>query len=240
MGYGGCLPVNRLSVLNLLQQSHIIPQADQSLSHSKSKIKTAFDGNQHNLIQFRNEYAHGATPSDEHCLKDLDLYGTHVDELIAQAKDLASVDLLWVNAQGEVFLARGPSLSPIPHESLGLVHEHCYLRNQSGLLIDIHPLLIYREDVSEASPVQSQAESPVQSQSESQEDVKGKFYFYNDLRGQYATLLNYTRAEHLKDSFIRDFFLERFPIDEWRKLGRQSHLDMFRERVEELLEVLST
>ena len=199
--------------LDALDEAHVLPGASKTLTSEKSRFKKAFNDGRDNLISFRNGYAHGATPSDAHCTRDLQKYGARVDALLAAAHPLAAAELLVATEDG-VLLARGTSPLPCPDPPSDLVPGHCYLRGQEGLLVDLHPLLVHDE--------------------ESGED--GAFFFYNDLRENHASLLNYPAALHRRDKPLREVLLGRFPLDEWKRIGG-ADLDPFRERIEALTEV---
>ena len=201
--------------LEALSESHILPDGIQLLTHKKSKVKKALDGN-NNLITFRNSYAHGATPPDKSCLKDLEEQGRRFEELLDEAGVLTGITLVAVLADGKVWKAVGAD--PVPMEAVpdGLSPGCCYLLGQKGEAVNLHPLLVF---------------DPL-----SGEDGKGAFFFYNELRANHAALLNYSLSLHRRDKELRDVFLDRFPIDSWKKIGG-AELDPFRERIEALTEV---
>jgi hypothetical protein len=190
-------------VLRQIQGSHVLPGGIEMLTGDKSPFKKAFDGDQ-NLIAFRNSYAHGATPSEEACAKALTERWETMRGLIIQAQPLMQADLLVVDPAGKVFLARGAVLTPI-EVSAPLKKGHLYFRSESAL-VDLHPLLTYRED--------------------------GLFYFYNDLKENFANFLNYPQALHYRDPKLKEQLLQRIPILKWHQAK-----SAFAERIELLTEV---
>jgi len=203
------------SVIQELGREHILPDGSRMLTTKQSKLKQAFDGN-NNLIAFRNAYAHGATPSDADCQRDVARYGEVLCRLVAGARELSEVAWLVTDEQGQARRAQGLDLGE-PLKLEGLLPKRCYLKSlHRDELIDLHPLLCYRHD-----------EGP---------EANG-FYFYNDLRSKYASLLNYPEAAHLREIATREALLERFPIDRWKQELKRVELNPFRERIEELIEV---
>ena len=61
----------------------------RQLTAKKSLLKKAFDNDKDSLITFRNDYAHGATPTDAQCQADLDRYGPRLQALVDQSAPLA-------------------------------------------------------------------------------------------------------------------------------------------------------
>jgi len=203
--------------IEALGRAHVLPDGVTVLTGDKSKLRRSFDGykNTKSWITFRNGYAHGATPKDEECKADLNRYGRVFYECVQQASELTGVELIVCDLTGQTHLARGLELSPL-EEPLSLTAGRCYLRGSEGLLIDLHPMLCYRE---------------------AQGDTPAGFYFYNDLRDKHASLLNYPEASHLRDKEVRASLLDRYPIDVWKKETKRVELNPFRERIEELIEV---
>ncbi len=199
--------------LDALSEDHVLPGGSRTLTHKKSPLKKAFDDGD-NLIGFRNGYAHGATPLDSICQADLDKQGPRLDALLARAQGLAGVTLVAVLDDGTALEARGPSLVPLDPPLEGVEPGRCYLLDPHGGALDLHPLLVFDPGAMD----------------------QGAFFFYNDLRANHASLLNYPWALHRRDRALREALLGRFPIDEWKKLGG-ADLDPFRERIEVLTEV---
>lgn len=198
--------------LDVLGEAHVLPGGIEALTRPQSKLKKAFEGND-NLISFRNSYAHGATPSDAASQKDLDKQAPRLEVLLKEASELSLAPLIAVCENGDVLNACGAGLTPMSDPPAGLQPGRCYLVDETGHALDLHPLLVF------------DGKGP-----------EGVFYFYNDLRTNHASLLNYPQALHRRDKPLRDVLLQRFPIDEWQKLGG-AELDPFRERIEALTEV---
>jgi hypothetical protein len=198
--------------LRALGLEHPLPNADESILGKRSALRKAFDDTD-NLIQFRNGYAHGATPSDAACAADLRRVMPRLEALIADAKHLRSDAYFVTDAKGACYLAHGITPVPIGDMPDGLLPSRAYLRVPDGAggsrLLDLYPLLSFESD---------------------------KAWFYNDLRDNFANLINYAPAEHKQSPPAREDLLTRFPIDAWRKLGGAA-LDPFRERIEALTDV---
>lgn len=200
--------------LRSLGVAHPLPGADDAIL-GKHALKKAFDDND-NLIAFRNSYAHGATPSDAACAEDLRRIQPRLLDLIERASWLRSTEWLVRGDDGRWWLARGLNPTPLDDDALPAAVANSgeagapttYLRTADGLLA-LDPLLVHVDD---------------------------RAWFYNDLRDRYATLLHYPEAAHRKESVARTQLLQRFPLDQWRRLGGHD-LDPFRERIEALTEV---
>lgn len=198
--------------LDELGEPHILPGAKRVL-HEKGFVSKAFQGKD-DLIAFRNGYAHGATPSDAQCQADLDRYGPRLQALVEQSAPLAGATLAVVGVDGRLHAARGPSLTPLDATHPKLVPGHCVLLVDGRPPLSLHPLLTYRPGAGD----------------------DGAFFFYNDLRKNHASTLNYPHALHHRDVVLRGDLLARFPLDDWKALGG-AELDPFRERIAALTEV---
>ena len=203
----------RLSALALraLELSHPLVGADVAILDKRSPLRKAFD-DKDNLIAFRNGYAHGATPSDATCAADLERMKPRLEKLIEGADYLRSTAWIVTDAKGASYLARGLNPVPLVDRPDGLTPSHVYLRVEDragSRLLDLYPLLSFESD---------------------------KAWFYNDLRENYANLLNYAQAEHKPSLPAREELLSRFPIADWRSLGGPE-LDPFRERIDALTDV---
>jgi hypothetical protein len=204
--------------LRALGVHHPLPGADVAIL--ERELKQAFDGHG-NLITFRNGYAHGATPSDEVCRADLQRELPRFLALLEKAHWLREREWILRDPSGTCWLARGLVPTRLSEDVFstwggGLpppatppeTHPTLYLRAHDGLLA-LDPLLVHAD---------------------------GHAWFYNDLRERHATLLDYPRATHRKESAARAQLLARFPLDQWRRLGGHE-FDPFRERVEALTDV---
>ena len=199
-------------VLKAIGQPHILPGGVEAVTADRYNLKNAFDGS-NNLISFRNGYAHGATPSEAACARDMLRYGKKVVSLLLKAEPLMGAELLVVKGSGEAFLARGSELVLIG-PSGDLLPGHLYFR-RDGHCVDLHPFLTYQEE-------------------------SDMFFFYNDLKDNSATFLNYPNAKRLKDQMMRDQLLKRVPIKEWNNQDSEFAqliellTDRFKGRKEEL------
>ncbi len=178
----------------------------RAVSHKKSLLKREMDGGD-NLIAFRNGYAHGATPEDAACQRDLDRIEPRLFALLSDAVYLREAEWVAVDAQGIAWRASGEEpprytgTLPPPSEPA------CYLR-AGEQWIHLDPLLTRREE-------------------------DGRFFFYNDLRKMNrAGFLNYEDALHIQDETAGDRLLQRYPIQDWLKTAPED----FRHRMEELTE----
>ena len=143
-----------------------------------------------NFIALRNDIAHGTVPPDDVCVSYVQTYGPRLDRLAEEATALASARLRLA----------GPGD--------GIPAGHCLLERDDGVLLDLHPLLVYRDE---------------------------RHYFYNSIKDKYsATALNYVPYGRLKERWLREELLQRYPILEWGHKG--SEAENFREKIESLAE----
>ena len=198
-------------VLNAINYNTILPDFNQQLTHKNSKIKKAFDGD-NNLITFRNSYAHGATPSENACAKELKEKWLIFEKLIEEASPLMEANLIICLDKGTTLLAKGNILQPITL-SQKTEKGHVYFQ-QEEKLVNLFPLLTFTED----------------------KNGGVNFFFYNDLKDKYANYLNYPNSEHQHDVEKKEFLLNRIPINEWKKIGN-ADLNPFKEQIELLTEV---
>jgi hypothetical protein len=197
-------------ILQELNVPHLFTGAENELIGDKSKIRKAFDGEK-NLITFRNDYAHGATPNDADCRKHLALYWPRVKELLLLAKSLQTVDIIICDAQKDFYTVQSDTLEPFT-ATLSMQPGHIWLKSEEAL-IDVFPLLCFKK-------------------SESTLD----FFFYNDLKEKHANYLNYPNAEHFKDIDLKTELLSYIPIHEWKNIGNVE-LDPFKQQIDLLTEV---
>jgi len=200
------------SVLKELQIPHILPGGEQELLDKQSLIFRAFDG-ENNLIAFRNKYAHGATPSDASCEKDLQEKVPQVLRMLEAAKSLHQVKLVICAHDGKLWDTKGGKFYPFEGNMQALPNHSWFCSDTREA--DIYPILTFKQH---------------------EEDGKVHFYFYNDLKEKQAGFLNYPRADHFKDSNLRAALLEQINIEEWRKISNVK-MDPFRQLVEMLTEV---
>lgn len=193
-----------------LNVPHIFPGAEGELTGSKSKIRKAFDGEK-NLITFRNDYAHGATPSDEDCRKHLFQYWPRVKELLLLAKSWQSTAFIFCDDRHTFLNATSGVLTPCTPE-IEAQAGHVWLKS-GDKTVDIYPLLCFKSN-----------------------GVDVDFFFYNDLKDKHANFLNYPNAEHFKDIDLKQELLSYIPIDEWKQIGGVE-LDPFKQQIDLLTEV---
>jgi len=198
------------AILKELNIPHILQGAEKELLNDKSSIKKAFDGN-NNLIAFRNSYAHGATPSDATCKKDLEEFWPRMLQLLTDAVSLRETRLLICTEENSVFRITASQLEQVDYISNPLPGHTWFCSN--GRCIDAYPILSFKL-----------------------KDENVDFFFYNDLKDKYANYLNYPNAEHFKDSNLKQELLQYIPIEDWKKIG-SIDMEPFRQQVEMLTEV---
>jgi hypothetical protein len=198
------------SILKELNIPHILQGAEKELLNDKSSIKKAFDGN-NNLIAFRNSYAHGATPSDAACKKDLEELWPRMLQLLTEAVSLRETQLVICTTESKCFRAKASRLETF-HEIPNPVPGHSWFCSK-GEYIDAYPVLSFKL-----------------------KDQNADFFFYNDLKDKHANYLNYPNAEHFKDTRLKQELLQYIPIEEWKKIGNVD-TEPFRQQVEMLTEV---
>jgi hypothetical protein len=198
------------SILKELNIPHILHGAEKELLNDKSSIKKAFDGN-NNLIAFRNSYAHGATPSDAACKKDLEVLWPRMLQLLTDANSLRETHLVICTEDTACFRATASRLENVDSIT-NPVPGHIWFCSK-GQTIDAFPILSFKLKT---------------------ENVD--FFFYNDLKEKYANYLNYPNAEHFKDASLKQELLQYIPIEDWKKIGNVD-MEPFRQQVEMLTEV---
>jgi hypothetical protein len=198
------------AILKELNIPHILNGAEKELLNDRSSIKKAFDGN-NNLIAFRNSYAHGATPSDAACKKDLEEIWPRMLRLLTDAASLRETQLVICTEENKCFQTTASRLeefnaipSPSPGHSWFCSNDRC---------INAYPILSFKLQNDNAD-----------------------FFFYNDLKDKYANYLNYPNAEHFKDASLKQELLQYIPIEDWKKIGNVD-MEPFRQQVEMLTEV---
>lgn len=145
-------------------------------------LDKALNNEKTNVIAFRNGYAHGATPSDEACMADI--------------------------AKFESFLLKLLQSQWLQESSLN-VREGKVCLCSSNTELSLHPILIFRDEKSEAS-----------------------FAFFNDIKNDKIGLLNYPLGKHYREKDFYQEFLSHLPLNEWKNSGNNE----FYQRIEELTE----
>ena len=80
----------------------------------------------HHLVNFRNKYAHGATPSRERCQEDVEIYLPVFRRLI-HSPVFTDTGLVIAGADDSAVLLRGPSRTPLPGVHLQIGHAAALL-----------------------------------------------------------------------------------------------------------------
>jgi thioredoxin-like negative regulator of GroEL len=165
--------------------------------------------NRYNLVNFRNVYAHGATPDEEQCKSDCEFYYPLLLQLLG-SEFFTEIDLA-VSRQDGVFLLEGNDVKALDIE-LYLGHAAAIV---NGQVLDLWPLGLYEED-----------------------DKGGKgwnFFYFNALKANKIEQLNYEHSLILRDAELWEPFHAHFPLKEWRKIS-SPEADFFRSRVDTLTE----
>lgn len=180
------------------------------------------------IIAFRNSYAHGATPSDEECQKDIGELTPVLEEMLSaewlsttalvvfrrKEKRLALEDL--EGFRPPLFGERKISdiLTSVVEKNGVPLGGHPYLIRTDDAVLDLFPLMAYRGEG---------------------EGKKDYLVFFNDLKRKHEVgLLNYPESLHLRDDELYDEFTEKIPLDEWKKIEKR---DEFKDRIAEFTEV---
>ena len=170
----------------------------------------------HNIVSFRNGYAHGATPSEEKCAKDCQQYFPIWKKLIAspifaQLQMVLSTEeggFRWVGTQ------QHPSSLDLKLGQVGVVHRD----TPDKLLFNLWPL-----GTASIDPQHS--------------DKGRQFFFFNALKNKKIEQLNYEWSLHYRDKQLWNPFHAALPLDEWKKVNTTPALELFRERIEALTEI---
>ncbi|WP_022836932.1 ATP-binding protein [Salisaeta longa] len=173
---------------------------------------------EHNLVNFRNKYAHGATPNDDECQRDVEQFLPVLRELVHSP--LFTGIRLAVRSEGDAapHVLRGPKRTPVdanvpPGHAVALLPE---VAERS--IIDLWPLGIARLSDADTGPVQK---------------GETQFFFFNALKHNEVDQLNYEGPLHYRDSSLYDPFLQRLPLRAWRQAAGPD-LDDVTEQVEAL------
>ena len=178
----------------------------------KSPLFAALDGND-NLIAFRNGYAHGATPDDDDCRRDLARVRPRLAAVCDAAWSLTDAEIVTVGAGGKALRLRGTEPQPIDTPD-GCAPGRCYLLRAGQPPLDLHPLLVMFD---------------------AKNDGSGAF-FYNDLRNKkVVSTLHYAWAKHERSERLSADLHERFPIDRWNREPTADEAEI-RERIAALTE----
>ena len=159
----------------------------------KSPLFVALEGKD-NLIAFRNGYAHGATPDDDTCRRDLARVRPRLAAVCDAAWSLTDAQIVTVGAGGKALRLCGTEPQPIDAPA-GCAQGRCYLLRDGQPPLDLHPLLVM---------------------SDPKNDGAGAF-FYNDFKNKKVSTLHYAWAKHERSEALSADLHERFPIDRWNR-----------------------
>ena len=160
---------------------------------SDSPLAKVLNGGQHDLIHFRNGYAHGATPEEAQCVADLARMRPRVEALCKVVWWLADAEFVAVLPGERALRLRGSEPTPcdVP---LGAKAGHTYLLRAGTTPLDLHPLLLWLK-----SPRGEGA------------------FFYNDLKHKAdAGALHYAWAHRSRSPELASALLERYPLEQWQ------------------------
>jgi tetratricopeptide (TPR) repeat protein len=164
----------------------------------------------HQIVAFRNYYAHGGTPAEEECREDCEKWYPVLLQLIGSPL-FTEVGLIVGQPVGATRLQGGeetPVDMKIPSGRAGALLPH-------GQVLDLWPLGVYRRD------------------------PKGRkgwgFYYFNALKSSRVEQLNYEMPSILRDRDLWEPFHEVLPLREWSRI-MGAKLDLFRSKIETLTE----
>ena len=151
----------------------------------------------HQIISFRNRYAHGATPADARCKSDCDRFYPVLLQLIG-SELFVDVRLVVSGLEG-VCIKHGDVQTPCA-VSLEKGHAGVVLSSRTDdLLLDLWPL------------------GTCTHEPEGEEHQDWRFFYFNALKNPRIEQLNYERSIVLRDKALWHPFHERLPLREWGK-----------------------
>ncbi|WP_173275573.1 ATP-binding protein [Paenibacillus sp. NEAU-GSW1] len=158
------------------------------------------------VIGTRNQYAHGATPNDEECLKDIakleQILTSWLEEQWLHETKIAAAD-----AEGNAIF--GAEANPM---DMTLIPYHPYIATKEGGAYSLFPLLYTKQK---------------------QDEPEYHLIFFNDLKKYHESkisYLNYPYAEHIHTDSIYHDFLSVIDYDNWKRFKSS----IFNERIQEL------
>lgn len=199
----------RKFVLNGIQSLHHAGRAKWidhrfAFDHSFFSHFISWDLQTDLVINIRNRYAHGATPSDEECLRDI----AALEQLRAEWMDAewlnhtsivvqASNESSWMNLEG-----REAELSHVTQQLASAASSYAphspLLISSNGVIIDLFPLLHCLQIMPEWG---------------------GSLIFFNDLKkykSKAVSYLHYPAAKHIQDRDSFGRFIQLFDMEAWR------------------------
>ena len=170
----------------------------------------------HQIVSFRNGYAHGATPSDEECRKDIQEYHEVLMQLIG-SELFTDVELIISGTEGS-FVLRGSErrLSSVKLEAGRSAAVTGSGDTSGGDTIGLWPLGISALD---------------------EKTGEWRFFYFNADKSNKIERLNYETPSIGRDKELHEPFYSIFPIKEWTREIEGTHLEQFRERIEQLTEI---
>lgn len=184
--------------------------------------------NKYNLIKLRNDYAHGATPSEGECKEDVKKYEEHIKFMLSskQMSWLQNTSIIaFEDTEGDlepIVLEEDENsfiddelLNKIYMKNKNIINMHPYLVDSNGNLLDLFPILYIKE------PEKAKRKSLI---------------FFNDLKdkaNETISYLNYPFADHIKEKDIYTDFMSVIKIDEWRN----GVTNEFEQKINELTEI---
>jgi len=166
----------------------------------------------YHFVSFRNKYGHGATPSEDECRDDIEIFYPAFLQLIG-SKLFTDIKLLISTDKGVIELEG----SNREQSDISLKVGHAAARLTSGDILELFPLGI-------CSPIP---------------DVNDKknwvFYYFNSIKNKMIEQLNYEIPNRFLSVDIFSPFHEALPLKAWSKIGGPE-LDPFRSRIETLTE----
>ena len=151
-----------------------------SFTKEFAELDKALNNAKTNVITLRNGYAHGATPTDDACNADIQKFQPFLTKLLESQ---------WLN-----------------ESHLEVTNGKVILRSE-GVLLSLHPMLLFRD-----------------------ESIDASFAFFNDMKNDKIGLLNYPLGIHYREKGFYHEFHEHLPLNEWKKSGNNE----FYQRIEEL------
>src|SRR6056297_2489678 len=167
--------------------------------------------NKHQIVSFRNGYAHGATPSDEECKRDIQKYHDVLTQLIGSELFIA-VELVIATTDGS-FALQGAARRP---SEIELESGRSAAVTSGGETIELWPLGISALD---------------------EKTDEWQFFYFNADKSNKIERLNYEIPSLGRDKELHEPFYSVFPVKEWIKEIEGTQLDQFRERIERLTEI---
>ena len=175
--------------------------------------------NEHQLVSFRNKYAHGAVPANEECRADLKAKKPVVEKLLA-ADWLRETTVVVVDRKGQQVALEGYPPAEEFESREELAPETPYLINSEGAALKLFPVLKY------------------EAKSDSKTEENNLLMFFNeyDRQDDQLDLLHYPWFNHLRgdEETCRDF---REALD-WERWEKERKKDEFMPRIEELSSVV--